>query len=246
MRAITRSFSRTLTNVSSLQSLMSRISRWLVPRTSRGRPGRQGADLAGHERAICADNPPLLRPADPARRRLCGATRAFARCTDDHASSASAVTRDYVLDLDAAGGGAPMLSVFGGKITTYRKLAEHALAKLEAFPGGKSAWTAGADLPGGDVPGDDFEALLARMTSMHPALPVPLLRRLARAYGTRAARIRRRCTDARRAWHRFWRGPYASRSRLSVRAGMGPFGRRHPLPPQQTRPACAARHGGPA
>jgi glycerol-3-phosphate dehydrogenase len=109
---------------------------------------------------------------------------------DDHASSASAVTRDYVLDLDAAGGGAPMLSVFGGKITTYRKLAEHALAKLEAFfPAASSAWTAGADLPGGDVPGDDFEALLARMTSMHPALPVPLLRRLARAYGTRAARI---------------------------------------------------------
>ena len=83
-----------------------------------------------------------------------------------------------------------MLSVFGGKITTYRKLAEHALAKLEPFfPAARSAWTADADLPGGDIPGDDFEAFVARLAATHPALPQPLLRRLARAYGTRAAAV---------------------------------------------------------
>ena len=105
---------------------------------------------------------------------------------DDHAASASAVTRDYVLDLDSGEDRAPMLSVFGGKITTYRKLAEHALEKLEPFfPAANRAWTAGADLPGGDIPGDDFEAFVLQLTAAHPDLPRPLLRRLARAYGTR-------------------------------------------------------------
>jgi len=104
---------------------------------------------------------------------------------DDHAASASAVTRDYVLDLDADG--APLLSVFGGKITTFRKLAEHALEKLGPhFPMAGPAWTAGAVLPGGDLPGGDFDAYVAELAGEHPALPRPLLRRLARAYGTRA------------------------------------------------------------
>ena len=105
---------------------------------------------------------------------------------DDHAASASAVTRDYVLDLDSDDGRAPMLSVFGGKITTYRKLAEHALEKLEPFfPAASGAWTAGADLPGGDIPGDDFEAFVAQLVAAHPGIPAALLHRLARAYGTR-------------------------------------------------------------
>ena len=72
---------------------------------------------------------------------------------DDGAASASEVTRDYVLDLDAPAGAAKLLSVFGGKITTYRRLAEHALQKL-GVPG--SSWTATKPLPGGDMPGGDF------------------------------------------------------------------------------------------
>ena len=109
---------------------------------------------------------------------------------DDHAASASAVTRDYVLDLDGANDKAPLLSVFGGKITTYRKLAEHALEKLVPFfAHAKGDWTAGADLPGGDIPGDDFETFAAQLAAKHPALPGPLLTRLARAYGTRAGAI---------------------------------------------------------
>ena len=106
---------------------------------------------------------------------------------DDHAANASAVTRDYVLDLDAAEGQAPMLSVFGGKITTFRKLAEHAMGRLAPFfPQAGPAWTGGAALPGGDIPAADFEAFLDRLTQDYPGLPLPLLRRLARAYGTRA------------------------------------------------------------
>ena len=102
---------------------------------------------------------------------------------DDHAANASAVTRDYVLDLDAEDGRPPLLSVFGGKITTYRKLAEHALEKLASrFPDAGGPWTATSPLPGGDF--SDFDALLATLIAERPGLPPSLLHRLARAYGT--------------------------------------------------------------
>lgn len=108
---------------------------------------------------------------------------------DDHAANASAVTRDYVLDLDTTGG-APLLSVFGGKITTFRKLAEHAMEKLVPhFPLAGPAWTAGATLPGGDLPGGDFEAFVSELAAERPGLPQPLLRRLARAYGSRVDQV---------------------------------------------------------
>ncbi|OJU20213.1 MULTISPECIES: glycerol-3-phosphate dehydrogenase [unclassified Sphingomonas] len=106
---------------------------------------------------------------------------------DDKAGNASAVTRDYVLDLDAGEARAPMLSVFGGKITTYRKLAEHALGELARFfPEAGAAWTAGAVLPGGDMPGADLDAFVAQLQREWPDLPPALVLRLARAYGTKA------------------------------------------------------------
>ncbi len=105
---------------------------------------------------------------------------------DDGAARASAVTRDYVLDLDAPRGAAKLLSVFGGKITTYRRLAEHALAKL-GVPG--PSWTAGKHLPGGDMPCGDFDAWFAGFQARHPGLPPERAMRLARAYGTRAETI---------------------------------------------------------
>jgi glycerol-3-phosphate dehydrogenase len=109
---------------------------------------------------------------------------------DDKSSNASAVTRDYVLDLDAGAGRAPMLSIFGGKITTYRKLAEHAMKELADFlPEMSGAWTARAALPGGDMPGADFDRFLSHLQAARPALPPGLLRRLARAYGTRTDRL---------------------------------------------------------
>lgn len=106
---------------------------------------------------------------------------------DDNAENPSAVTRDYVFDV---AGEPPMLSVFGGKITTYRKLAEHALEKLKPFfPQMKEAWTAGAPLPGGDMPGADFDRFLAGLRSSYPWLPEALAHHYARLYGTRSTEV---------------------------------------------------------
>jgi glycerol-3-phosphate dehydrogenase len=105
---------------------------------------------------------------------------------DDHAASASKVTRDYVLHYDSDGG-APILSVFGGKITTYRELAEEAVAELApVFEGLSHAWTKQASLPGGDIAAANFDAFLSGLVIAYPHLPIELLTRLARAYGTRA------------------------------------------------------------
>ncbi|MDB5361599.1 MAG: glycerol-3-phosphate dehydrogenase [Rhodospirillales bacterium] len=109
---------------------------------------------------------------------------------DDAAANASAVTRDYVLDVQGSRGQPVLLSIFGGKITTSRRLAEHALEKLEPFlPRPTRPWTATAPLPGGDLPGADFGAFLAGLQRMKPWLPADLARRLARAYGSRVVRI---------------------------------------------------------
>jgi glycerol-3-phosphate dehydrogenase len=109
---------------------------------------------------------------------------------DDSAANPSAVTRDYVFDVDPRepqAGQAPILSVFGGKITTYRKLAEHALDKLRPFfPRMGGPWTAAAPLPGGDLPGADFAGWLVRFRAAHPWLPEALSHHYGRLYGTRA------------------------------------------------------------
>jgi len=108
---------------------------------------------------------------------------------DDAAANASAVTRDYVLDIDAPEGEAPVLSVFGGKLTTYRRLAEHVLERLGPhLPEHGPAWTGTAPLPGGDMP-KGFSDFLAGFRSRYPFLPEATALRLARAYGTRAARF---------------------------------------------------------
>jgi len=109
---------------------------------------------------------------------------------DDAAAKASEVTRDYVLDLDAAEGAAPVLAVFGGKITTYRRLAEQAMDKLAPFcPHLAGPWTGSAPLPGGDMADADFDRFLGRLLARYPWLPPTLARRYARAYGTRTDRL---------------------------------------------------------
>lgn len=109
---------------------------------------------------------------------------------DEASDNPSAVTRDYHLELDADGGQAPLLSVFGGKITTFRKLAEEAV-NLLAQPLGiaQPSSTGSRSLPGGDIRDADFAAFLAEFTTRHPWLPTALAHRYARAYGTRAYRL---------------------------------------------------------
>jgi glycerol-3-phosphate dehydrogenase len=103
---------------------------------------------------------------------------------DDEAAGASEASRDYLLELDTQG--APLLAVFGGKITTSRRLAEEALDLL-AQPLGVTnpAWTVDQPLPGGDLPGGDFATFLQAARQRWPWLPTDLARRYARAYGTR-------------------------------------------------------------
>src|SRR3954468_13091362 len=110
---------------------------------------------------------------------------------DDGASEAKAATRDYVFELDAPGG-APLLSIYGGKITTYRRLAEEALERLAPYlrsAKAKEGWTAKAPLPGGDMDVSAIAALTAELTRSYPFLSQAHANRLAHAYGTRAAKL---------------------------------------------------------
>lgn len=108
---------------------------------------------------------------------------------EDQTADASSVTRDYVLKSNAADG-APIVSVVGGKITTYRKLSEDVLACLsDAFPALPASWTAATPLPGGDLPEADFDAFERACAAQYPWLDAGLRHRLARTYGTRLHRL---------------------------------------------------------
>ena len=103
---------------------------------------------------------------------------------DDGTADAKAITRDYVMKL-GRDNGPQILSVFGGKLTTYRRLAEHALVDMAPFlPAMTPPWTGTAPLPGGDLP-QGFGAFLAQACSRWPFLPAHVAERLAHAYGTR-------------------------------------------------------------
>ncbi len=107
---------------------------------------------------------------------------------DDGSANPSAVTRDYVLKLDAGEHGrTPLLSIFGGKITTYRRLAESALAELASFfPRMKAAWTRSKPLPGGDMPRGRLSVFARDLAARYPALPLELRDALLHRHGTRA------------------------------------------------------------
>lgn len=110
---------------------------------------------------------------------------------DGSKAAAQKVSRDYHLELQDGPGAAPLLSIYGGKITTYRRLAEHALSLLlpRLHEDDREAWTGSEPLPGGDMPGQDFDAFLARALQRWHMLPAALVTRLASHYGTRMARI---------------------------------------------------------
>jgi glycerol-3-phosphate dehydrogenase len=112
---------------------------------------------------------------------------------DDGASEAQAATRDYVLSLEAAAGAPALLTIYGGKITTYRRLAEAALEQLgphlPQVAGRHAGWTGDEPLPGGDFPVDGFDALVAETRARFPFLAEHTLLRLVRTYGTRVATV---------------------------------------------------------
>jgi glycerol-3-phosphate dehydrogenase len=106
---------------------------------------------------------------------------------DDGTENASAATRDYVLKLEQNSGSAPLLNIFGGKITTYRKLAEAAIAEISKFfPDLKEPWTSNSCLPGGDFPVQDVAKLIKKLQSEFNFLSEMKAKRLIRAYGLNA------------------------------------------------------------
>jgi glycerol-3-phosphate dehydrogenase len=150
-----------------------------------GAPGVVEISNAETDYLLDSVNHFLARPVT--RAEIVGSYAGLRPLYDDGAMTASVVTRDYAFDLDAPEKGAPVLSIFGGKITTARRLAEHALDDLRRFlPEHGPAWTADARLPGGDI---DFDAFLTQLRRERPFLGDALSLRLARAYGARVDHV---------------------------------------------------------
>lgn len=159
--------------------------------------------LVGTTDVLFKDDPNLVKISDEEKLYICDAINEYLRedvtpedavwdyagvrpLYDDHRSDNSTVTRDYVFDLDETGG-APILSIFGGKITTYRKLAEHALEKLGMAK--SDSWTGVTSLPGGDIDPARFDHFFAENMVKYPWFGPEGVRRLCRAYGTNIDRI---------------------------------------------------------
>ncbi len=150
-----------------------------------GEPAAAAITAGEVEYLIMAANRFLRRPIAKSdiRWSYCGVRPLY----DDGSINASAMTRDYAFDIDAPEGAAPLLTIYGGKLTTYRKLAQHALRKiLPRLDREPKKWTSGAPLPGGDMPGADFAAFLGALGAEFPFLPPALAQRYARLYGTRS------------------------------------------------------------
>ena len=160
----------------------------LIGTTDRDHEGPPGAAVCTDEERdyLCAAVSEYLRePVAPAD--VVWSYSGVRPLYDDGARSATAATRDYVLSLDAVPGEPPLLNVFGGKITTYRRLSEAAMAKLgPCFPAARGAWTAGVPLPGGDFRPDEVERMIGALMAAYPFLVPRWARRLIRAYGTEA------------------------------------------------------------
>ncbi|NVE93286.1 glycerol-3-phosphate dehydrogenase [Altererythrobacter lutimaris] len=158
--------------------------------------------LVGTTDVLFKEDPNTVAISDEERAYICDAVNEYLRVDvtpdqavsdysgvrplyEDNASDNSTVTRDYVFALDEDG--PPILSIFGGKITTYRKLAEHALEKLGLGDG--ESWTAEADLPGGDIDPARFDEFFVQCVTRYPWFGPDGTIRLARAYGTRISQI---------------------------------------------------------
>lgn len=153
-----------------------------------GDPAQVAMDAAEADYLCDAVNRYFARPISPAD--IVWSYAGVRPLYDDASDNPSAVTREYVLELDVAGDGAPLLSVFGGKITTYRSLAEHVMDKIRRFfPAMGPTWTWSAPLPGGDLPGASFAHLVDDLARRYPRFDRAFLTAVARRHGTRASRI---------------------------------------------------------
>ncbi|MBA3324417.1 MAG: glycerol-3-phosphate dehydrogenase [Rhodobacteraceae bacterium] len=135
---------------------------------------------------------------------------------DDGKGNPSAVTRDYVFDLDETGG-APLLNIFGGKITTFRELAERGMHRLKTvFPDMGGDWTATATLPGGEIRNADFVQFAEDLRAAYPWMPRGLLHHYARSYGARTDRIVGAATSVEGLGRRFGAHLYEAEVRYLV------------------------------
>ncbi|MBS0848248.1 glycerol-3-phosphate dehydrogenase [Citrobacter sp. JGM124] len=135
---------------------------------------------------------------------------------DDESGSLQQITRDYTLDIQDVKGKAPLLSVFGGKLTTYRKLAEHALDKLQHYyPGSGSAWTKNSCLPGGNM-GCSCDEYVNVLRRRYDWISEPLAYRLAHTYGTNSELILDNFNHSTRLGEHFGRGLYEAELRYLV------------------------------
>jgi glycerol-3-phosphate dehydrogenase len=169
-------------------------------------PFEQDFTLIGTTDQGFSGDPSAVKPSSDEISYLCDVTNQHLRGTisptdvvwsfagvrslhDDGAGKAQDVSRDYVLALDEPDGLAPLLTVYGGKITTYRRLAEHALDRLAHIVTTGPAWTKNSHLPGGEFRYDGIAALVAKTRQSRPFLSDAHAWRLVRAYGTRVERV---------------------------------------------------------
>ena len=170
-------------------------------------PYEEDFALIGTTDVPYADSPDKVTISAEETRYLCEAVNRQLRCTldardvvhaysgvrclvDDDQANATSVSRDYVIDVATSNQHAPVLTVLGGKITTYRRLAEHLLDLLrQHFPGMRPAWTASSPLPGGDFPDADFDRAQAQFLQDTTFLPPNHARALFNRHGTIARQI---------------------------------------------------------
>ncbi|WP_239025148.1 glycerol-3-phosphate dehydrogenase [Rhodoligotrophos defluvii] len=151
----------------------------------RGDPGRPRISPEETDYLCTLASAYFTRPVNPAD--VVASYSGVRPLYDDGVSAAQAATRDYVLDRDRPADQAPLLTVYGGKITTFRRLAEHAMEQIaDVFPGMGPAWTRSASLPGGDFPVGGHTDLVARIRAACPSCPPARAERLASSYGTRS------------------------------------------------------------
>lgn len=135
---------------------------------------------------------------------------------DDGKGNPSAVTRDYVFDLDETGG-APLLNVFGGKITTFRELAERGMHRLKhVFPKMGGDWTHDAPLPGGEIPNADYETFANSLRDSYPWMPRKLVQHYGRLYGARTRDLVGKAVDLASLGQHFGGNLYEAEARYLV------------------------------